>query len=62
MKEQQRQLHIRLPEQLHRALRVRAAADDKTIQELVIEILTTHLAPDSLVDEDHPVGGTSNDE
>lgn len=38
-----RQLHIKVPEQLHRQLRIKAAAEDKTVQKLVIEILLERL-------------------
>ena len=62
MAESQRQLHIRIPTRLHRALRLRAAAEDKTIQELVVEVLSKELATMSLEDDDTPAEGGFNDE
>jgi len=38
-----RMIHIRLPEQLHKRLRVRAAESDITIQEWVVDALETKL-------------------
>ncbi len=61
MAELQRQLHIRIPVRLHRALRVRAAAEDKTIQELVVEVLSKELASLRGGDDPH-VEGDFNDE
>jgi predicted HicB family RNase H-like nuclease len=62
MTESQRQLHIRIPARLHRALRVRAAAEDKTIQELVVEVLSKELATNSLEDDDTLEEGGFNGE
>lgn len=39
-----RQLHIRVPLWLHRALRLPAAADDRTIQDVVVSVLTRQFA------------------
>jgi len=38
-----RMIHIRLPEKLHKRLRIRAAEADITIQEWVIDALETKL-------------------
>ena len=38
-----RMIHIRLPEQLHKRLRVRAAESDITIQEWVVDALESKL-------------------
>ena len=38
-----RMIHIRLPEQLHKRLRVRAAETDITIQEWVVEAIRSKL-------------------
>jgi plasmid stability protein len=43
MKESLRQLHVKLPEELHRQLRIKAASDDKTVQQLVIDILSARM-------------------
>lgn len=60
MAEPQRQLHIRVPVKLHRALRVRAAAEDKTVQELVVEILSNEI--DGKLEDEIPAKGGSHDE
>ncbi len=60
--ESQRQLHIRIPTRLHKVLRLRAAAEDKTIQEVVVEVLSKELAAMSLKDVDTPAEGGFNDE
>jgi len=39
-----RVIHIRLPADLHRKLRVRAALDDKSIQEWVASLIAQKLA------------------
>jgi len=62
MAESQRQLHIRIPLRLHRALRLRAAAEDKTLQELVVEVLAKELACNLLEDDDTLAEGDCNDE
>ena len=46
-----RQLHIKMPEQLHRQLRMKAAAEDKTVQKLVVEILLERLTTESSLPE-----------
>lgn len=38
-----RMIHIRLPEELHRKLRIRAAETDVTIQEYVVSVLKREL-------------------
>jgi predicted HicB family RNase H-like nuclease len=38
-----RMLHIRLPEELHKKVRIRAAEDDKTIQDWVVEAIDSRL-------------------
>jgi plasmid stability protein len=38
-----RMIHIRLPEDLHKRLRIRAAESDQTIQDWVVEALDTEL-------------------
>ena len=38
-----RMIHIRLPEQLHKTLRIRAAEADITIQEWVVDAIEAHL-------------------
>ena len=38
-----RMIHIRLPEELHRKLKVRAAETDVTIQEYVVSVLKGEL-------------------
>ncbi|MFC1946277.1 toxin-antitoxin system HicB family antitoxin, partial [Chloroflexota bacterium] len=38
-----RMIHIRLPEQLHKRLRIRAAESDITIQEWVVDALETKI-------------------
>ena len=38
-----RMIHIRLPEELHRKLRIRAAETDVTIQEYVVAVLKGEL-------------------
>jgi hypothetical protein len=58
----QRQLHIRIPSRLHRALRLHAAAEDKTIQELVVEVLSKELAAKPLEEDDNLAEGGFNDE
>lgn len=37
--EELRQLHIRIPAELHRAIRIKAASHDKTVQEVIVTIL-----------------------
>jgi plasmid stability protein len=36
-------IHIRLPEDLHKRMRIRAAETDQTIQDWVVEALQTEL-------------------
>ena len=38
-----RMVHIRLPEELHRKLRIRAAERDKTIQDWVVDAIRNEL-------------------
>jgi plasmid stability protein len=38
-----RMIHVRLPEDLHKRLRIRAAETDQTIQDWVVEALDTEL-------------------
>lgn len=38
-----RMIHIRLPEYLHKRVRIRAAETDRTIQDWVVEALDTEL-------------------
>ena len=38
-----RMIHIRLPEDLHKRLRIRAAETDQTIQDWVVEALDSEL-------------------
>ena len=38
-----RMIHIRLPEDLHKRMRIRAAETDQTIQDWVVEALQTEL-------------------
>jgi predicted HicB family RNase H-like nuclease len=38
-----RMLHIRLPEILHKKVRIRAAEDDKTIQDWVVDAIESRL-------------------
>ena len=38
-----RMIHIRLPEELHRKIRIRAAETDVTIQEYVVSVLKREL-------------------
>ncbi len=42
-----RMIHIRLPEQLHKKLRIRAAEADITIQEWVVDAIETRLKSNS---------------
>lgn len=62
MPEKHKQLHIRLPIRLHRILRVRAATEDKTIQELVVEILSKQLSSSLNEGDDSHTEGDFNDE
>jgi plasmid stability protein len=48
MVDQHRQIHIRVSAELHRALRLRAAVEDKSIQDLVVEILSERVVPSPL--------------
>lgn len=43
----QRQIHIKMPYELHKELRVRAAIRETTIQEYVIQAIKSQLAMDS---------------
>ncbi|MFC1897591.1 toxin-antitoxin system HicB family antitoxin [Chloroflexota bacterium] len=38
-----RMLHVRLPEELHKKVRIRAAEDDKTIQDWVVDSIKSRL-------------------
>ncbi len=38
-----RMIHIRLPENLHKRLRIRAAETDQTIQDCVVQVLQAEL-------------------
>lgn len=38
-----RMIHIRLPEELHRKLRIRVAESDKTIQDWVVDAVNNEL-------------------
>ncbi len=38
-----RMIHIRLPENLHKRLRIRAAETDRTIQDWVVQVLQSEL-------------------
>ncbi len=38
-----RMIHIRLPEELHKKVRIRVAEDDKTIQDWVVESIKARL-------------------
>ena len=38
-----RMLHVRLPEELHKKVRIRAAEADKTIQDWVVESIKSRL-------------------
>jgi len=40
-----RMIHIRLPEDVHKKVRVRAAESDITIQDWVLEAIQEHLRP-----------------
>jgi len=40
-----RMIHIRLPEDVHKKIRVRAAEADVTIQDWVLEAIQKHLKP-----------------
>ena len=40
-----RMIHIRLPEDIHKKVRVRAAESDITIQDWVLEAIQEHLKP-----------------
>jgi len=40
-----RMVHIRLPEDIHKKVRVRAAESDVTIQDWVLEAIREHLRP-----------------
>ncbi|MEQ4490369.1 MAG: toxin-antitoxin system HicB family antitoxin [Dehalococcoides mccartyi] len=40
-----RMIHIRLPEDIHKKVRVRAAEADVTIQDWVLEAIQEHLKP-----------------
>ncbi len=42
-KSKTRMLHIRLPEILHKKVRIRAAEDDKTIQDWVVDAIESRL-------------------
>lgn len=38
-----RMIHVRLPEKVHKKLRIRAAEDDKTIQDWVLQAIVREL-------------------
>lgn len=38
-----RLIHVRLPEELHKRVRIRAAETDKTIQDLVVDSIKAQL-------------------
>jgi plasmid stability protein len=38
-----RMIHIRLPEDLHKKVRIRAAESDKTIQDWVVQVITRNI-------------------
>ena len=42
-KSKTRMLHVRLPEELHKKVRIRAAEDDKTIQDWVVDSIKSTL-------------------
>jgi predicted HicB family RNase H-like nuclease len=42
-----KQIHIKMPYELHKELRVRAAVRETTIQEYVIQAINSQLAKDS---------------
>ena len=42
-KSKTRMLHVRLPEELHKKVRIRAAEDDKTIQDWVVDSIKSRL-------------------
>jgi len=44
-------IHIRLPEDVHKKIRVRAAEADVTIQDWVLEAIQEHLKPIESKDE-----------
>lgn len=46
-----RMIHIRLPEDVHKKIRVRAAEADVTIQDWVLEAIQKHLKPIESKDE-----------
>ncbi len=62
MADPHRQIHIRVPARLHRALRLLAAAEDKSIQDLVVQILTKNVPPSLLGDDDTTVEKDFRDE
>ncbi len=43
IKEKSRMVHIRLPENLHKKVRIRAAEEDETIQDWVVESIKSRL-------------------
>jgi|LGVF01.2.fsa_nt_gb predicted HicB family RNase H-like nuclease len=43
----QKQIHIKMPYELHKELRVRAAVRETTIQKYVIQAINSQLAKDS---------------
>ena len=51
-KSKTRMLHVRLPETLHKQVRIRAAEDDKTIQDWVVEAIETRLQQTKHKDQD----------
>ena len=42
-KNKTRMLHVRLPEELHKKVRIRAAEDDRTIQDWVVDAIEIQL-------------------
>ena len=38
-----RMIHIRLPEDLHKKVRIRAAESDKTIQDWVVQVISRNI-------------------
>lgn len=50
--EQQKQIHIKLPYELHKKLRVQAAVAETTIQEYVVQALESRLG-DKKVESPH---------